>query len=87
MGYIYYLPRTSKLWHNSEHSNIPCIADKSNIKCNDIMQIKFQTAHCPRGWIMLPLGKPKLVTTPSVEPDPTLPAKVIPLQKLKIKEH
>lgn len=36
---------------------------------------------------MLPLGKPKLVTTPSVEPDPTLPAKVIPLQKLKIKEH
>ena len=55
---IYYLPRTSKLWHNSEHSNIPCIADKSNIKCNDTIQIKFQTAHCPRGWIMLPLGKP-----------------------------
>ena len=29
----------------------------------------------------------QLVTAPSVEPDPTLPAKVIPLQKLKIKEH
>ena len=46
--------------------NIPCLVNRGNIKYNDTIQIKFKTAHYPRGWIIPPPDKPKLERAPFI---------------------
>ena len=46
---INYLPMIRKLQHSSEHSSTSYIVDRGKREYNDTMEIKFKTAHYPKG--------------------------------------